>query len=42
MEKRQIRLTEQDIHFLVEEAVKEYMIQEGFFGGMKNLAQKGT
>ena len=42
MEKKQIQLTEQDIHFLVEEAVKEYMIQEGLWGGMKNLTQKGT
>lgn len=42
MKKEQIQLSEQDLHFLVEEAVKEYMIQEGLWGGMKNLAQKGT
>ena len=39
MEKKQIQLTEQDIHFLVEEAVKEYMIQEGLWGGLKNVWQ---
>ena len=39
MEKRQIQLTEQDIHFLVEEAVKEYMIQEGLWDTLKGGAQ---
>ena len=39
MEKRQIQLTEQDLHFLVEDAVKEYMIQEGLWGGLKNVWQ---
>ena len=41
-----VQLTEQDLHFLVENAVKAYltesgMVDEGFWGGMKNLAQKG-
>lgn len=39
MEKRQIQLTEQDLHFLVEDAVREYMIQEGLWGGLKNVWQ---
>ena len=42
MSNKPIQLTEQDLHFLVEDAVREYMIQEGLWGGMKNLAQKGT
>lgn len=41
-----IQLTEQDLHMLVEDAVrnilKEDGMEEGFWGGMKNLAQKGT
>ena len=41
-----IQLTEQDLHMLVEDAVrnilKENGMEEGFWGGMKNLAQKGT
>ena len=36
-----IRLTEQDLHFLVEEAVKGYLIEngmdEGVWGGLKNV-----
>jgi len=39
MEKNQIQLTEQDIHFLVEEAVKEYMIQEGLWDTLKGGGQ---
>ena len=42
MDKKQIQLTEQDLRFLVEDAVKEYMIQEGLWGGLKNLGQVGT
>jgi ribosomal protein S20 len=41
-----IRLTEQDLHFLVEEAVKGYLVEngmdEGIWGGLKNVAQKGA
>ena len=36
-----IRLTEQDLHFLVEEAVKGYLVEngmgEGVWGGLKNV-----
>lgn len=43
---RPIQLTEQDLHMLIEDAVRNYLINEGidegFWGGMKNLAQKGT
>ena len=38
---RPIRLTEQDLHFLVEEAVKGYLVEngmeEGVWGGLKNV-----
>lgn len=41
-----IRLTEQDLHFLVEEAVKGYLVENGMdergWGGLKNVAQKGA
>lgn len=41
MEKKQIRLTEQDLHMLVEDAVvqilKENGVEEGFWSGMKSL-----
>lgn len=40
-----MQLTEKDLHFLVENAVQAYLTEngmdEGFWGGMKNLAQKG-
>jgi hypothetical protein len=40
MDKKPIRLTEQDLHFLVEEAVRGYIrengMQEGVWGGLKN------
>jgi TolA-binding protein len=40
MEKnRPIQLTEQDLHILVEDAVKTYLIQEGFFSNMWNGAK---
>ena len=38
-----IRLTEQDLHFLVEEAVKGYLVEnvdEDFWGGAKTLGQR--
>ena len=39
-----IRLTEQDLHFLVEEAVKGYLVEngmeEGIFGGLGALGSK--
>ena len=42
MRNQQIRLTESDLHFIVEESVRNILIQEGFFGnmwnGMKNVA----
>ena len=34
-----IQLTEQDLHMLVEDAVKTYLIQEGFFSNMWNGAK---
>lgn len=41
-----IQLTEQDLHFLVEDAVRNILrendMEEGIWGGMKNLAQKGA
>jgi hypothetical protein len=41
MDKKPIRLTEQDLHFLVEEAVRGYIrengMQEGVWGGLKNV-----
>ena len=41
--KRQIQLTEEDLHFLVEDAVKTYLkengMEEGVFGGLKNVWQ---
>lgn len=40
MEKNKpIQLTEQDLHMLVEDAVKTYLIQEGFFSNMWNGAK---
>ena len=46
MDKKPIQITEQDVHFLVEEAVKQYMIQEGFWdtlkGGAQALTQMGS
>ena len=43
MNKRQIVLTEQDLHFLVENAVKTYLVEndmeEGLWGGLKNSAR---
>lgn len=40
MRNQQIRLTEEDLHILVEDAVKSYLInegiEEGFWGGVKN------
>ena len=42
MKNQQIRLTESDLHFIVEESVRNVLIQEGFFGnmwnGVKNVA----
>ena len=42
MRNQQIRLTESDLHFIVEESVRNVLIQEGFFGnmwnGVKNVA----
>ena len=43
MDKKQIRLTEQDLHMLVEDAVKTYLVKEGVdesvWGGLKNVWQ---
>jgi len=39
MNNKQIQLTEQDLHFLVEDAVRNYMIQEGFWDSFKGGAQ---
>ena len=36
MRNQQIRLTESDLHFIVEESVRNILIQEGFFGNMWN------
>lgn len=42
MRNQRIRLTESDLHFIVEESVRNILIQEGFFGnmwnGVKNVA----
>ena len=42
MRNQQIKLTESDLHFIVEESVRNILIQEGFFGnmwnGVKNVA----
>lgn len=42
MRNQQIRLTESDLHFIVEESVRNVLMQEGFFGnmwnGVKNVA----
>ena len=42
MRNQQIRLTESDLHFIVEESVRNILIQEGFFSnmwnGVKNVA----
>lgn len=44
MDKKLIRLTEQDLHFLVENAVQAYLTEngmdEGFFGGLGALGSK--
>jgi hypothetical protein len=44
MNKKPIRLTEQDLHFLVENAVQAYLTEngmdEGFFGGLGALGSK--
>ena len=32
-----IVLTEEDLHFIVEESVKQYMINEGVWGGIQNM-----
>lgn len=44
MDKKPIRLTEQDLHFLVENAVQAYLTEngmdEGFFGGLGALGSK--
>ena len=44
MDKKPIRLTEQDLHFLVENAVQAYPTEngmdEGFFGGLGALGSK--
>lgn len=44
MDKKPIRLTEQDLHFLVENAVQTYLTEngmdEGFFGGLGALGSK--
>lgn len=37
MAKNVIRLTEADLHYLVNESVREYLIQEGLLDGMSNL-----
>lgn len=39
MEKKVMQLTEQDLHMLVEDAVMQYMIQEGWFDSLKGGAQ---
>ena len=39
MAKKQIELTEQDLHFLVEQSVRNYLIQEGFLSNMWNGAK---
>ena len=36
---RPINLTEQDLHYIVEDAVKQYLIQEGFLSNMWNGAK---
>ena len=42
MRNQQIRLTESDLHFIVEESVRNVLIQEGLLGnvwnGVKNVA----
>lgn len=44
MDKKPIRLTEQDLHFLVENTVQAYLTEngmdEGFFGGLGALGSK--
>lgn len=38
MNKRnEIVLSEEDLHFIVEESVKQYMINEGMWGGVQNV-----
>jgi len=39
MNRQVIRLTEQDLHCIVENTVREYLIQEGFFSNMWNGAK---
>lgn len=45
MNKKQIVLTEQDLHMLVEDAVRVYLqengMDEGIWGGVKNVTQQG-
>ena len=38
-DKKLVRLTEEDIHMLVEDAIKEYMIQEGIWDTIKGGGQ---
>ena len=44
MGNQRIQLTEQDLHFLVEDAVRNYLIQEGmdegFWGGLSSLGSR--
>lgn len=42
MRNQQIRLTESDLHFIVEESVRNILIQEGFFGNMWNGVKNVT
>jgi hypothetical protein len=39
MDKKPIRLTEQDLHYIVEDTVRQYLIQEGFLSNMWNGAK---
>lgn len=44
--RQKIRLTEQDLHYIVEDTVRQYLIQEGFlsnmWNGAKNVAGAGV
>ena len=46
MDKKPIKLTEQDLHFLVENAVRTYLVNEGIdeisWSGIKNMAGAGV
>jgi DNA anti-recombination protein RmuC len=46
MDKKPIRLTEQDLHMLVENAVRTYLVNEGIdeisWSGIKNMARAGV